>query len=295
MGSPPMAPVPGFRLGRRLGEGACAQVYAARHLASGIEVALKLLALAPDTPGWVIDAFRREGELMARCRGRNLARLYERGAGDGTLYIAMQLVDGDDLAARVEREGPLGDRAALEVGLAIARAIESVAAAGVVHGDIKPKNVVGAGERSVLVDFGAARAPTAAPERGAPSWLGSPPYVAPEVVLARSPRPEHRGRPIDVRADLYGLGVTLYAILTATAPCDASDPRAFVRWILEEEVADIRQRAPHVSADIAALVRDLTRKEPDQRPTSAGDVIARIAALCQPRQERGRLRQADIP
>jgi serine/threonine protein kinase len=292
MGSPPTALAPAFRLGRRLGEGACAPVYAARHRASGIEVALKLLALTPDTPGWVIDAFRREGELMARCRGRNLASLYERGASDGSLYIAMELVDGDDLAARVEREGPLGEREALEVGLAIARAIESVAAAGVVHGDVKPRNVVGAG---VLVDFGAARAVGAAPERGARSWLGSPPYVAPEVVLARSPRPEHRGRPIDVRADLYGLGVTLYAILTAASPCDASDPRAFVRWILEEEVADIRERAPHLSADIAALVRDLTRKEPDDRPTSAGDVIARIAALAQPRQERGRLRQADAP
>ncbi|HSP77819.1 MAG TPA: serine/threonine-protein kinase, partial [Myxococcaceae bacterium] len=183
------APVQGLLAGRyllrrMLGRGGMGTVYLASDEASGQQVALKVLHTTGRRSKVALERFRREAKLAQRISHENVARVYELGSHQGRVFLTLEYVEGEDLKARLEREGALEPAEAVRLALAVCEGLEAAHVAGVVHRDLKPANVLlGRGGRVVLSDFGIARAMEDADEgglTGAHGMVGTPQYMAPE-------------------------------------------------------------------------------------------------------------------
>ncbi|HZU96076.1 MAG TPA: serine/threonine-protein kinase, partial [Planctomycetota bacterium] len=207
-----------YRIEGLLGRGGMGAVHRAVDERTGTPVALKLLLpeLARDLV--FLERFRREGRLGAAIRAPNVVSLLEAGEADGQLYLAFELVGGGSLAARIARTGPIPWREAAALGAGIARGLAAVHAAGLVHRDLKPDNVLMDGEgRPKISDLGLARRSAGQQSQvlsKTGELVGTYEFMAPEQ--ANSSR--EAGPP----ADLYSLGATLYALVTGNAPFEGS-------------------------------------------------------------------------
>lgn len=205
---------PGSRLGgyvleALLGKGGMGTVWRARDVALGRVVAVKVLPIS------VRDDRRarslRELEAASRVKHPNIVDVHAAGEGPGCLYLAMDLVEGATLDAVVAR-GPLAPRRAATLTLGLSRALAALHAAGVLHRDVKPSNVLlGADDVPRLMDFGIARLRDAETLTKTQQVLGTPMYMAPEQLA---------GEAVDERADVYGLGAVLYECLTGRPPTE---------------------------------------------------------------------------
>ncbi|HEX9298412.1 MAG TPA: serine/threonine-protein kinase [Polyangiaceae bacterium] len=207
-----------YRLGRKLGAGASGVIHQATRLADNAPVALKLLraAVAHDTVA--SDRLRREAEALGLTWHPNVVEVFEHDhLPDGTAYLVMEQLDGESLATRLRRAGPLPADEIASVMMQVCDALGAVHAAGVIHRDVKPSNIFlvspsdGQGPAQVkLLDFGIARvewAETRLTNMGAP--LGTPGYMSPE---------QEQGGEIDARSDLYAAGAVIYECFTGTPP-----------------------------------------------------------------------------
>lgn len=202
-----------YRLGGRLGTGANGVIHQAVRLSDSLPVAIKLLRPAVAHDAVASDRLRREAEAMGLAWHPNVVELYDQGSlPDGTIYIVMELLQGESLAARLKRQGSLSPDELLPLALELCDALGAVHAAGVIHRDVKPSNVYLARSpdedqpRVKLLDFGIARvewAETRLTNFGA--QLGTPGYMSPEQEL---------GHEIDSRSDLFALGSLLYECLS---------------------------------------------------------------------------------
>ncbi len=247
--------IPRLTVGVELGHGANSVVYRAE--LEGTPCALKLPRVRGPWTRWVY----REAVALARVHDPGLPAVLEVGEVDGLPYLAMELVEGETLAERLQR-GRLTEQRAFEVASTTLRALDRVHAAGLVHRDVKPRNlVIGTGERVRLVDFGFAT-PI---ERGAesdPEIAGTPAYAAPEQLRAPAR--------IDGRADLYAVGVVLFECLTGRLPTSGerldapgSPLSAVARPILEGLLArDPERRYPSARAVLLDLERAGSSRAP---------------------------------
>jgi hypothetical protein len=203
--------VGGCRLAAVIGRGGMGTVYRATQLALGREVAVKVVP-AQGVEAGLVERFQREARTAAALEHPHLVPIYAAGEEDGLLYLVMRLVDGADLGALVGREGPLAATRAVAVIEQVASALDAIHAAGLVHRDVKPANVLidGSNGRAYLSDYGLMRR---ALERSAITrtgeWVGTADYAAPEQLL---------GGPVGPAADVYSLGAVLYSALTAKPP-----------------------------------------------------------------------------
>ncbi len=269
-----------MRLGRyelvsEIGHGGMGRVYEARD-PSGEAVAVKVLQGLPDLEA--VERFLREARAMAAVDHANVVRVLESGAEQGRPYLVLELLRGGTLAARLERGGPLGWRAAAQIGAQIARGLAAIHAAGFVHRDLKPANVLfDAAGRAKVADLGLVRTMadgTALTETGA--FVGTVQYVSPE---------QANGSPVDGRSDLYALGCVLYACLSGSPPF-TGDGLAVVKKHGLEAPEPLRGRAPGVPAPLEALVHSLLAKAPDDRPPAALDVAVALER-CAAAPEKG--------
>ncbi|MCB9567043.1 MAG: protein kinase [Myxococcales bacterium] len=239
-----------------LGSGGMGTVFRAHDRELDEEVALKLihldLAAAPASQ----ERFRREVKLARRITHRNVARTFEFGEDEGSFFLTMELVEGASLAVILGRDGRLSPARALPIALGICEALAAAHAAGIVHRDIKPDNVLveAATGRVVVTDFG-----IAAPVGDAGSQIaGTPAYMAPEQVEGREPGPA---------TDLYALGVLLYEALTGELPWQADGVLASLIMRLGGEAPDPRRLAPELPAPLAALIRRCMSAAIEARPS----------------------------
>ena len=203
-----------YRVEALLATGGMGEVWAARDLLLNRAVAVKVLGGALAGDGRAAERLRREARAAARLEHPSIARVLDLGEQDGRPYLVMELLEGESLAARIDRAGAMAAPEAARVVAAVADALEAAHRAGVVHRDVKPGNVflTSDGEVKVL-DFGiASAAGEAALTTG--EMLGTPAYLAPERVL---------GHPATPAADIYALGVVLYELLAGRRPFDGSD------------------------------------------------------------------------
>ena len=271
---------PGERVGRfevlrEIGRGGFGVVYEALDPDLGRKVALK--ALRPSRPGHELSAewLRREAEAAARLDHPGLVTLFEAGLADGLPWLAMELLKGETLGQRLERE-PLEVREAVGIALEMARALGHAHARGVVHRDLKPANVFLTEEGRVkLLDLGLAHLlGTRETSHG-----GTPAFMAPE---------QCRGEAGDARTDVFALGAVLYTMLAGHPPFEVKDGRSAA---LERATAEPLPRvAPRA---LARLVARCLSHDPDARPTS-GQAVAEELLAIQRALERPRVRRVRV-
>jgi serine/threonine-protein kinase len=235
-------------------------------------VAVKELTGAGLALPMAIQRFDREARAVARLAHPNIVALHDVGVEDGHPYLVMELVDGRSVAAILE-DGPLPPASAVAVAAQTCDGLAAAHAASVVHRDIKPANLLLTSTGVVKIcDFGIARLLDTAGDTtlsGVAAPLGSYKYLAPEQAI---------GAPVDARTDLYALGCTLYAMLAGVPPFSGNQ-QIVLEQHLTQPPPPLPSRQPGIPAELEALVEQLLRKEPDQRPTDALEVRTRLAAL----------------
>ncbi|WP_370420837.1 serine/threonine-protein kinase [Streptomyces sp. QH1-20] len=249
-----------YRLVSRLGHGGMGTVWKARDEVVDRDVAVKEPRVPDHLPEsmrqTVYQRMQREARAAARIDHPSVVTVHDVVIEDGRPWIVMELVRGRSLADRLT-EGTLDPRETARIGLSVLGALSAAHAAGVLHRDVKPDNVLlGPDERVVLTDFGIAQieGEQGLTETGA--FVGSPEFVAPERVLGQVPGPE---------SDLWSLGVVLYAAVEGVSPFRRTNTPATLQSILSAEP----QTPSRGSGALGTLVMQLLRKDPAARPTSA--------------------------
>jgi DNA-binding beta-propeller fold protein YncE len=263
------AVVAGYRIESLLGRGGMGVVYRARDPQLGRDVALKVIA-----PELVADAdvrarFLREARAAAAIEHPNVIPVHAAGERDGVAFLAMRLVDGDDLRARVRREGPPAIEDACALIEQAASGLDAIHRAGFIHRDVKPGNLlVDRSGHVYLTDFGLAKqllTSSGATRTG--RWVGTLDYIAPEQL---------RGGRVDARADVYALGGVLHYVLTGQVPFERDHDEAKLWAQLSEPPPAPSMLRPGTPPALDAVVARAMAKDPGERYPSAGD-LARAA------------------
>ncbi|HEY7951280.1 MAG TPA: serine/threonine-protein kinase [Solirubrobacterales bacterium] len=238
----------GYRIDSLIARGGMGVVYRATQVALDRPVALKVIAreLAEDTG--FRERFLRESRLAARLDHPSVVPVYDAREEDGELIVAMRLVEGGDLRKLIRREGALGPARAIGMLGQVADALDAAHAAGIVHRDVKPHNVLIEGDRAYLSDFGLAKAIEGTDAGSSASIVGTVEYMAPE---------QWRGEKVGPAADVYSLGCVLYEALTGIPP--------FARKEADAE--------PELPEGIYAVIERAVAKDPADRYPSAGAMI----------------------
>jgi eukaryotic-like serine/threonine-protein kinase len=249
-----------YRLRAFLAAGGMGAVWAAEDAVLGRRVAVKLLGewLAGDPVA--AERLRREARAAARLVHPNVARVLDLGEEEGRPYLVMELLEGESLAARIARSGPLAPAEAAGIAAAVADALHAAHRAGVVHRDVKPGNVfLTAGRDVKVLDFGIAAAAWEGSLTGG-ELIGTAAYLAPERALGRAATPA---------ADVYALGVVLYEMLSGRPPFSGEVGLALASAHIHARPLPLRQAAPWVPAPLAAACERALAKDPTERPPSA--------------------------
>ncbi|MFG3156582.1 serine/threonine-protein kinase [Streptomyces sp. NPDC048219] len=259
-----------YRLLSPLGEGGMGTVWRARDEVLHREVAVKEVRAPAGLPDAEVRRMyarlEREARSAARVAHRNVVMVYDVASDDGRPWIVMELVRGLSLADLLDGEGPLEPRRAARIGAEVLAALRAAHAAGVLHRDVKPANVLLANDgRVVLTDFGIARLEGSSALTMTGEVVGSPEYLAPERALGRTPGPE---------SDLWSLGVLLYAAVEGSSPFRQDTPLSTLRAVVDEELPP-----PHRAGALAPVVEGLLRKDPAERlPAGRAEQDLRIVA-----------------
>ena len=242
-----------FLLEREMGRGGMGGVYMGRDKMLDRPVAVKVMLKEYGADAEFVEKFKREAQAAARLIHPNIAQIYSYGIADGMPYIAMELVAGGSLDNLMKNAGASIDiPRVMKICEQVAQALRCAADQGLVHGDVKPENVLlDANGNAKLVDFG-----LAAMQKDTNEIWGTPYYIAPEKV---------KKEPIDYRADMYSLGGTLYHALTGVAPFEGDDASAVVRKRFEAPPVPPSKIRPDISPQIDALVLKMLALKPADR------------------------------
>ncbi|MBA2479537.1 MAG: serine/threonine protein kinase [Planctomycetes bacterium] len=259
-----------FKLLKKIGSGGMGIVYLATHLPSGRTCALKTLnaRLAEDSD--FVNRFQRETKAIVGIKHANIAEVIESGERDGHFYLAMEHIDGPSLMTLLKDYRALPELYALRITRQVAEGLSHVyAQSGLIHRDIKPENVLilrshssGAmfpdDDVAKLIDFGLAKATGEKDERLTQTGMtiGTPLYMSPEQV---------RGETLDCRSDIYGLGATLYHLLTGTTPFVGSSPGTIMSAHLTEPIPDPTLKVPSLNTLTTSLISMAMTKDVDKR------------------------------
>src|SRR5262245_9516237 len=259
-----------YRIGRLLGRGGMGEVYEAESLETGRRLALKLLRSRLEKADDRVR-FLREGQLAASISHPHTVYIFGSEEIEGMPAISMELLPGGTLKDRVSARGPLPPADAAAAVLDIIGGLDAAQAAGVLHRDNKPSNCFIDDDGAVKVgDFGLSISTLARDvyqdlETGA--FQGTPQFAPPEQL---------RGEPLDIRADIYAVGATLYYLLTGQPPFDARDLRELVSRVTSELPQSPRISRRGIPAGLAAVVLQCLAKIPGERPKSYADLAASL-------------------
>ncbi|MDQ6828465.1 MAG: serine/threonine protein kinase, partial [Gemmatimonadota bacterium] len=264
-----------YTVEREIGGGGMSRVFVARDNALDRLVVIKVLH--PELSASVsIDRFRREILLAANLQHPHIVGILSAGETDGVPYFIMPYVEGESLRARIAR-GRMGIVEVVQVLRDVARALAYAHERGIVHRDVKPDNVMLSAGSACVLDFGVAKALASARDKAREhtgtltlfgTSLGTPGYMSPEQAAADPAT--------DQRADIYSLGITAYEMLTGAPPFKRATPQATLAAQLTEAPAPIALHRADVPAALVTLVHACLAKEPDDRPQTAGAILAAL-------------------
>jgi eukaryotic-like serine/threonine-protein kinase len=259
-----------YRVERELGGAGMSRVFLAEERALGRRVVVKVLS--PDLAAGVnFERFKREILLTARLQHPHIVPVFTTGETEGLPYYTMPFVEGESLRVRLMRAGAMPIAVAVSILRDVARALEFAHAKGVVHRDIKPDNILLAGNTATVSDFGIAKAlldsraaTVSAPMTELGVVIGTPQYMAPEQAAADAE--------LDHRIDLYALGCVAYEVIAGEPPF-AGSAASLIRAHIVDAPPPIVTKRSDVPEALAALVECCLQKDPDDRPASAREIL----------------------
>lgn len=269
-----------YRIDGKLGAGGMGVVYRATRLLIGDEVAVKILHSEQSDPK-AAERFRREAQAAARLKHQNAVVIYDFGVtDDGLQYLVMELVEGQSLRRIIKQQGPLSPSPSAEIVNQVCAALDEAHRHNIIHRDIKPDNILvdatTNGLHVKVLDFGIAKLrdlkATNITLEG--SVMGTPHYMSPEQCL---------GQELDLRSDIYSLGVVLYEMLAGTVPFNSSTLPAVVVQHVNQAPPSLRAMNISISESVEQIVFNALEKSPDLRPQTAGELARKFnAAINQP-------------
>lgn len=257
-----------YRLAGRIGSGAIGEVVAAHDRALSRDVAIKFLhphlADDPDT----VDRFRREARAIAQLSHRNVVHVFDFDVAHDPPFLVLELVDGITLTEVLRQTGPLEEQDWRSLGVQMLEALDAAHAAGIVHRDVKPANLlVERTGRLRVADFGLARTTSLETITNAGATVGTALYMSPE---------QAQGEPVSACSDIYSAGCVLWEMVTGAPPFAGGNAVEVAMRHVHADVPDLRAVQPDAPQEVADLLRDMLAKEPEARPASAGDAAARL-------------------
>ena len=270
-----------YQLERRLARGAMGALWVARHLQLDVRVAVKFIDPALTASPEARARFEREARSAAQIQSPHVVRVLDHGVDAGTPYIAMELLIGEDLAARLERVGQLSPAVASVILAQIARGLQKAHEAGIVHRDLKPANVFLVEDQSrelaKILDFGVAKSLNPAGDGSADpgvtrtgEMVGSPQYMSPEQV--------RRASDVDHRSDLWSLGVILFRALTGRAPFDGDSVGDVLVGICTDPIPLASSVRPGLHSALDRFFARALARDPADRFSSAREMASAFDA-----------------
>src|SRR5882724_9222878 len=272
-----------YKLSKRIGAGGMGEVYLATDITAGRKAALKLLPMRFTGDAERLKRFQQEAHAVVALNHPNILTVYEIGEGHSTHYIASELIEGETLRQRLMR-GRIEVGDAVDVAIQVGSALAAAHAAGIIHRDISPGNIMLRPDGYVKVlDFGIAKlaeqeAPATMPkdealllvETNLGSILGTVSYISPEQAC---------GVPVDKRTDIWSLGVALYEMVTGHAPFTGDTPREVMTSILDKEPPSLTSYIRRIPAELRQIIGKALRKDRTERYQSAGEMLQALKNL----------------
>jgi serine/threonine-protein kinase len=266
--------IPGYKILGKLGAGAMATVFKARQLSLDRMVAIKVLPRKFSQNPQFIERFYAEGRAAAQLNHPNIVQAYDVGKSGEYHYFVMEFVDGRTVYDDIAKHKKLTEKEAIEVLMQIADALQHAHERGLIHRDVKPKNIMITKEGvAKLADMGLARAVAdkEMAEAEAGKAFGTPYYISPEQI---------RGEVhITPAADIYSLGATLYHMVTGNVPFDGKNPSAVMHKHLKAELVPPDHVNPKLSAGISQVIEMMMAKNPRNRYQTCKDLLLDLKAL----------------
>ncbi len=267
-----------YRIDEIIGRGAIGAVFAGMHLRLERPVAVKFVDPSLVDDPEIRARFKREAKIAAQIGSSHAVEVFDYGVGeDGAPYLVMERLNGEDLHARMQREGRLSVDRALRIAKQVCRALGAAHTIGIVHRDLKPENIFlverdGVTEFVKVVDFGLSTFVQSDDTRltRAGQSVGTPLYMAPEQAGAHA---------FDARVDVYSLGVLIFEMTTGRLPFEATTLQALLVALATQPPRSIRYYAPELPIELDDLVLRFIARDPRVRPKSAAAALAEIIAL----------------
>lgn len=266
--------IPGYSIKRKLGAGAMATVYLAKQISLDRHVAIKVLPRKFTTNKQFVERFYAEGRAAAALNHPNIVAAYDVGKAGDYHYFVMEYVDGTTVYDKIVEKKRVAEDEAVELVIQVAEALLHAHEKGLVHRDVKPKNImITKSGVAKLADMGLARAITdkEAAEAEAGKAFGTPYYISPEQIRGEL----NVGPP----ADIYSLGATLYHMVTGQVPFDGKNPSAVMHKHLKNELVPPDHVYPKLSAGLSEVIEMMMAKDPKARYQSCRDLLIDLKAV----------------
>ena len=266
--------IPGYQVLEKIGAGAMATVCKARQLSLDRIVAIKVLPKKYSNNPQFIDRFYAEGKAAAKLNHPNIVQAIDVGKAGETRYFVMEFVEGETVYEHMTGHGPYEEEHALQIALEVAKALSHAHGAGFIHRDVKPKNIMITKDGvTKLADMGLARAVSdrEAAEAEAGKAFGTPYYISPEQI---------RGElDVDSRVDIYGLGATLYHMVTGKVPFDGPNPSVVMHKHLKSDLVPPDHINEQLSTGIGEVIEVAMAKDCEKRYHSTLELIEDLEAV----------------
>ena len=254
-----------YNITSKISSGGMATVYLATHKATGAKVAIKLLKEELAEKEKILDRFKQEG--LLKLSHKNIVGILDIGTYKNTPYIVMEYIDGYDLEELIEK-GRLSLPKAIDIFTQILSSLSYVHSKGIIHRDIKPKNILIDKEGTVkLTDFGIAKSLYSHIKTSTGGYLGAPAYSSPEQM---------DGKPVDIRSDIYSLGITLYEMLSGKVPYSSTSFDVIIKEKFSNQIVPITRYRKDLPPYIISIINKCIAKLSEDRFKSVEELVSKL-------------------